>query len=52
MNIVVESLKRLYKNNTLTEKQIESVKESADRLLSANKISIEEYHYIVGRDGE
>lgn len=52
MNIVVESLKRLYTNNSLAEEQIESVKESAERLLTAKKISIEEYHYIVGKDGE
>ena len=37
---------------SLTEVQIESVKESAERLLSANKISIEEYNYILGKDGE
>ena len=54
MNAVVESLRRLYMNtnNTLTEEQIEGVKESADRLLSAKKISINEYHYILGKDGE
>lgn len=52
MNAVVESLRRLYIKDSLTEKQIESVKESADRLLSAKKISIKEYNYILGKDGE
>lgn len=52
MNAVIESLKRLYKNESLTEKQIEDVKESADRLLQAKKISIKEYYYILGKDGE
>ena len=52
MNTVVESLRRLYMKESLTEKQIESVKETADRLLSANKISIEEYNYIISKDGE
>lgn len=52
MNTVIESLKRLYMNNSLTEEQIGAVKESADRLLTAKKISIKEYHYITGRDGE
>lgn len=53
MNTVVESLRRLYtKENSLTEEQIEAVKESADRLLNAKKISIKEYHYILGKDGE
>ena len=52
MNVIVESLRRLYTNETLTEKQIESVKDSADRLLNAKKISIKEYHYILGKDGE
>ena len=49
MNTVVESLKRLYNKENLTEKQIEMVKESADRLLSSNKISVEEYNYIMNR---
>lgn len=49
---VTESLKRLYTNKSLTEEQIESVKESAERLLTAKKISIKEYHYIIGKDGE
>lgn len=52
MNAVVESLRRLYMNETLTEVQIEAVKESVDRLLSSKKISIKEYHYILGKDGE
>lgn len=52
MNVIVESLRRLYTNETLTVEQIESVKESADRLLNAKKISIKEYHYILGKDGE
>ena len=52
MNTVVESLRRLYENKSLTEEQIEAVKESADRLLTAKKISIKEYHYITGKDGE
>ena len=52
MNTVVESLRRLYTKDSLTEEQIEAVKESADRLLSAKKISIKEYHYILGKDGE
>lgn len=52
MNAVVESLRRLYRNKSLTEEQIEAVKESADRLLAAKKISINEYHYILWKDGE
>lgn len=52
MNTVIESLRRLYMNEALTDKQIEAVKESADRLLAAKKISIKEYHYITGKDGE
>lgn len=52
MNTVVESLRRLYMKDTLTEQQIEAVKESAERLLNAKKISIKEYHYITGKDGE
>lgn len=54
IDLIVESLRRLYinKNNSLTEKQIEAVKESAERLLNAKKISIKEYHYILGKDGE
>lgn len=52
MNAVVESLRRLYTKDSLTETQIESIKESADRLLNAKKISIKEYHYILGKDGE
>lgn len=52
MNVIVESLRRLYTNDTLTVEQIESVKESIDRLLSEKKISIKEYHYILGKDGE
>lgn len=52
MNVIVESLRRLYTNETLTVEQIEAVKESADRLLNAKKISIKEYHYILGKDGE
>ena len=52
MNTVVESLRRLYVKGALTEEQIEAVKESVDRLLSAKKISIEEYEYILRRDGE
>ena len=52
MNTVVESLRRLYMKESLTVEQIEAVKESADRLLSAKKISIKEYHYILGKDGE
>ena len=52
MNVVVESLKRLYTKENLTIEQIESVKETVDRLMSAKKISIEEYNYILGRDGE
>lgn len=51
-NEVIESLRRLYINESLTEKQIESVKEAADRLFQAKKISIKEYHYILGKDGE
>ena len=50
--VFIESLRRLYTDESLTEKQIESVKESADRLLQAKKISIKEYHYILGKDGE
>lgn len=49
MNMVIESLRRLYMKESLTEKQIEAVKESADRLLSANKISLEEYNYIINK---
>lgn len=52
MNAVVESLRRLYTKESLTEGQVGAVKESADKLLSANKISIEEYNYIIGKDGE
>ena len=52
MNTVVESLRRLYNKNSLTEQQIEAVKESAEKLLTAKKISIKEYHYITGKDGE
>ncbi len=52
MNAVVESLRRLYIKDTLTEEQIEAVKDSAERLLTAKKISIKEYHYILGKDGE
>lgn len=52
MNAIVESLRRLYIKNSLTEGQVCAVKESADRLLSAKKISIEEYNYIIGKDGE
>ena len=52
MNAMVESLRRLYTKDALTEEQIEAVKESADRLLNAKKISIKEYHYILGKDGE
>ena len=52
MNTIIESLRRLYMKESLTEEQIESVKESADRLLSAKKISIKEYNYILGKDGE
>ena len=51
-SVVVESLRRLYINESLTEEQIGAVKESAERLLSANKISIKEYDYILGKDGE
>ena len=49
MNTVVESLRRLYVKETLTKEQINAVKESADRLLSAKKISIEEYNYIINK---
>ena len=49
MNTVVESLRRLYVKESLTEEQIEAVKASADRLLAANKISIEEYNYIINK---
>jgi hypothetical protein len=49
MNTVVESLKRLYVKDSLTEKQIEAVKESVDKLLSDKKISIEEYNYITNK---
>ena len=52
MNTIVESLRRLYMKDTLTEEQIEAVKETAERLLSSKKISIKEYHYILGKDGE
>ena len=52
MNTIVESLRRLYMNESLTEEQIDAVKESADRLLAAKKISINEYHYILRKDGE
>lgn len=52
MNTVIESLRRLYMKKSLTEKQIEAVKESADRLLAEKKISIKDYHYIIGEDGE
>ena len=52
MNMVVESLKRLYMKDSLTEEQIGAVKESVDKLLSSNKISIEEYKYIIEKDGE
>lgn len=52
MNIIIESLKRLYNNDSLTDTQIEAVKESVDRLMSTKKISIKEYHYIIGKDGE
>ena len=38
--------------DTLTGEQIEAVKESIDKLLSEKKISIKEYHYILGKDGE
>ena len=53
-NIIIESLRRLYVNqkNDLTNEQIENVKNSADRLLQAQKITNEEYHYILGKDGE
>jgi len=49
MNAMVESLRRLYTKDALTEEQIEAVKESADRLLNANKISLEEYNYIINK---
>ena len=52
MNEVLESFRRLYINENLTEMQIEAVKESVELLLSAGKISIKEYHYITGKDGE
>lgn len=52
MNTVIESLRRLYNKDSLTEQQIEAVKESAEKLLAAKKISIKEYHYITGKDGE
>ena len=41
MRTLVESLKRLYENNRLTKEQIIQRVES-------NKITIEEYNYIVG----
>ena len=40
MNVLVESFKRLYKNGQLT-------KEKLDSLLKENKISKEEYEYIL-----
>jgi hypothetical protein len=49
MNTVVESLRRLYVKESLTEEQIEAVKASADRLLAAKKISVEEYNYIINK---
>ena len=51
-SMVVESLRRLYMNKSLTEQQIEAVKDSADKLLQTKKISIKDYHYIIGKDGE
>lgn len=51
-NTIIESFRRLYMKDTLTEEQIETVKESIDKLLSEKKISIKEYHYILGKDGE
>ena len=41
MRTLVESLKRLYKDNRLTKEQLLQIVES-------NKITIEEYNYIVG----
>lgn len=41
MRTLVESLKRLYKNNRLTKEQLLSRVES-------NKITVEEYNYIIG----
>ena len=49
---VIESLRRLYAKDSLTEEQLNSVKESADRLLQTKKITIKEYYYILGKDGE
>ena len=52
MNTIVESLRRLYTNESLTKEQIGAVKESVDRLLQSKKISIKEYNYILEKDGE
>ena len=52
MEMIVESLRRLYTNSFLTDEQKKEVKKSTDRLLQSKKITNKEYDYILGKDGE
>ena len=49
--VIIDSLRRLYHNDTLTEEQYVEVELTVEKLIQTKKITNEEYDYITGKDG-